>query len=160
MDAPSDLDVLLKVSTLIGGVIAVYTFWRTGRLRHAQWLYDLHAKFYETDTYKRMRRITDYETQPEFGDLRETLRVEGGGDLEEALVDYLNFFEFIASLWRLHQLKLREISMIFEYYILRLRDHDFIMAFISNMGFENLSLLIAELGRRKPVRLKADQETI
>jgi hypothetical protein len=75
----------------------------------------------------------------------------GGGkdDLVEELVDYLNFFEFVASLWKLNQLELDEISMLFEYYVLRLRDHGFLIAFIRENGFENLSDLIERLASNR-----------
>src|SRR5207247_10403339 len=37
--------------------------------------------------------------------------------ISEPFVLYLNFFEFVASLWKLEQLSLREIKMLFQYYI-------------------------------------------
>lgn len=96
-----------------------------------------------------MRHIIDYEPQEEFTELRKAIESEGDHELAELLVDYLNFFEFVASLWKLRQLSLKEIAMVFEYYILRLDDYKFISDFIANQGFENLHLLIQQLKRSK-----------
>lgn len=41
--------------------------------------------------------------------------------------------------------------MVFEYYILRLGEHEFIMSFIATQGFESLAQLIIALGKRKTV---------
>ncbi len=156
MAEPGILRTILDVSTLIGGVIAVVggvtavvTFTKNAKLKRAEWLYNLHAKFYESPTYKPMRRIIDYAPQAEIGRLEASLTQGGDDELAESLVDYLNFFEFIASLWKLNQLKLREVAMVFEYYVLRLRDHEFVMTFIETEGFESLSELIDRLAGRK-----------
>ena len=136
------LKTILNISALIGGALAVAAFWRNVRLRRAEWLYNLHAKFYESESYKRIRRTLDYQPQAQFNELRKAVLEGGNDDLAEEFVDYLNFFEFIASLWKLHQLRTREIRMIFEYYILLLRDTDFALDFIRKNGFENLSEII------------------
>jgi hypothetical protein len=96
-----------------------------------------------------MRRVVDYEPKPEFGNLRAALTSGGDETIAEDFVDYLNFFEFIASLWRLNQISIKEVAMVFEYYVLRLRDHDFIMHYIETQGFENLDLLITKLGEHR-----------
>src|SRR5213075_2951472 len=107
------LDVLLRASTLIGGALAVWTFWRTAKVRRAEWLSSLHTKFYESTNYKHIRATLDYQTEPDFSRLQ-TLIVSGVHDLlVEEFVDYLNFFEFVASLCRLHQLKVGETLMLF-----------------------------------------------
>jgi hypothetical protein len=154
MVEPDWLKLILDVSALVGGGLALWTFWRNARLRRAEWLYNLHAKFYESSNYKRMRYTLDYEPQPEFDKLRNAVNTGGNDELAEALVDYLNFFEFIATLWKLKQLTIKEIAMIFEYYVLRLRDHDFVMSFIAKNGFENLDRLIIKLGTRTTVKVK------
>ena len=140
-----DLDAILKISGLLGGIIALVTFWRNAKLKRAEWLYQLHAKFYESPAYKRVRHMLDYQPDPEFADLREAVTQGGHDELAEAFVDYLNFFEFVASLWKMGQLNQREIAMIFEYYLLNLKKHEFVMEFITHNGFENLEALIARV---------------
>jgi len=139
------LDTILKISGFVGGIIALVTFWRNANLKRAEWLYQLHAKFYESPAYKRIRHTLDYQPNPEFEDLRVAVTKGGHDELAEAFVDYLNFFEFVASLWKMRQLNQREIAMIFEYYLLNLKEHEFVMEFIRRNGFENLETLVARV---------------
>lgn len=146
------LDVLPVVTGVIAvstGIIAVRTFRKNAELRRAEWLYNLHAKFFESESYKEMRRVIDYEPQPEFGNLREALTQNVNPQLAERFVDYLNFFEFVASLWKLKQITTDEIAMVFEYYVRQLGDHEFVMHFVATNSFENLEQLIPELRVRK-----------
>ena len=80
--------------------------------------------------------------------LKDVLASGESDELVELFVDYLNLFEFIASLWRLKQLSLEEINMMFEYYLRRLNDFDFIADFIRKQGFENLNALLIEMGKK------------
>ncbi len=63
-------------------------------------------------------------------------------DLCEKLVDYLNFFEFIASLLTMGQLTFEQVNMAFEYYINLLKKHQWLMKYVSEEGFENLRKLL------------------
>jgi hypothetical protein len=142
---------ILQLIGIIAPIIALVTYRRNVKTKRAEWLSTLHAKFFESTTYKSMRHIIDYQPA-EFATLRECL-VQGGSDqLIESFVDYLNFFEFIASLWKLNQLSIEEVAMLFEYYLTNLASHQFILDFVATQGFENLSSLIAEVKRRKVVR--------
>lgn len=102
----------------------------------------MHAKFFESENYKKIRRILDYQTEPEFSRLRQAALDGTYDELVEELVDYLNFFEFVASLERLGQLKQREISVLFQYYLSLLRKHDFVRDYIRTQGFEDLQRLL------------------
>jgi len=150
------IDLVLKSSTVVGGVIALATFWRSAKLKRAEWLYNLHVKFYEASNYKAIRRILDYEPPAELTRLRETIERGANDDLAEALVDYLNFFEFVASLWKLKQLSEREIMMLFEYYLRRIRDHQFVLTFVQQEGFESLGELLKKL----PASVKARSNSV
>lgn len=109
----------------------------------------LHGKFFESANYKEIRHILDY-APPRLSTLREAVAQGGSDELVESFVDYLNFFEFIASLWKLGQLRLHEVAMLFRYYLENLTSHAFITVFIKEQGFENLDELLAALsGRRK-----------
>ncbi len=143
------LDTILKFSGLVGGILALVTFWRNAKLKRAEWLYQLHAKFYESTSYKGIRHTLDYQPDPGFANLRLAVTEGGHEELAEAFVDYLNFFEFVASLWKMGQLGLHEVAMIFEYYLLNLKSHEFVMEFIKGNGFENLEALIARLSRTR-----------
>ncbi len=77
--------------------------------------------------------------------------VRGGAPddhLCEGLVDYLNFFEYISSLWKTGQLTQTEIFMLFDYYLRLIRKHDFVWNFVREHGFENLAELVESLPPR------------
>lgn len=134
------------VAALGAAGFALHTYRRSQRQRRAEWLDSLYTRFFEQPQYKRMRRLLDYETEPNLTDLRTA--IESGADTEasEELVDYLNFFEFLGSLEELGQISDSEASMLFEYYISRLNDRPFIVAFVKAQGFEQLA---ARLETRK-----------
>lgn len=110
----------------------------------------LHAKFYEAGAYKRIRHTLDYQPDPDFNNLQVAVTTGGHDEIAEAFFDYLNFFEFVASLWRIGQLSLREIAMIFEYYLRNLKQHQFVMDFVRQNGFENLDALVAQISGNRP----------
>src|SRR4051794_3513312 len=99
-----DLDSLARLGLQLVGIVtpivAVVAYRRSVKTRRAEWLSGLHAKFYEAETYKNIRHIVDNEPA-EFTSFRETVSAGGADKTVENFVDYLNFFEFIASLWKL-----------------------------------------------------------
>ncbi|MDH3601540.1 MAG: hypothetical protein OEU26_18160 [Candidatus Tectomicrobia bacterium] len=145
------------LATGLGVLIAAATYYWNSRVRHAEWLASLHNKFFEENNYKQMRWILDYQPEEEIRILRQCIdeSVSGGsnvGDdrsqaLMQALEDYLNFFEFIASLWQLRQLSLKEIRRVFDYYILQIgdKDHQFLQPLLNDKGFENLKKMITKI---------------
>lgn len=149
MDIRTILESGVAVATLVGGAVTIYTYWKNSGLKRAEWLYQLYEKFYEAEYYKKMRQLIDYEREEQIAKLRNGVENDCEDELIESLVDYLNFFEFIASLWKLGQLSEREICMVFEYYILRVSDYDFINRFMAEEGFEYLPQLIAQLKKTK-----------
>jgi hypothetical protein len=144
------LDVVWKISAVLGGTLALFTFWRTAKVRRAEWLSNLHAKFFEAPGYKRIRRVLDSsDSAPDLSKLRDDIAADAASELAEEFVDYLNFFEFVASLRKLRQLKLHEITMLFDYYLRLLSKHDFVRTYIRKNGFEQLELLFEECVKAK-----------
>ena len=88
----------------------------------------LYERFYERDTYKDVRRWID------FGMLEKELANDEDHKREEKLADYLNFFEFIATLEKMKQLSLSEIKMLFAYYIKCIKDSPFCMDYTQNQA--------------------------
>jgi len=148
----------LKSIFYLGSVIGIFytlcTYHRNSQLERAKWLNSLYGKFYEQDQYKNLRRIIDYET-PKLDEIRKSIEKSKKGGEEESielrdeLDDYLNFFEFIASLWKMKQLSLDQVKMIFEYYINRIADHKFLLDHITDQGFENLNALLSQFKSKK-----------
>lgn len=132
------------LSATVGGAVTIYIYYKNSCLRKAEWLYSLFEKFFDKTTYRDMRQLLDHEKAEDIERLRQTLECDCEAQLEEQLIDYLNFFEFIASLWKLGQLPLKEIQMVFHYYICRLADFSFLIEYIRKEGFEGLDALIKE----------------
>lgn len=139
------LPILTPIGALIASGSAAYTYRRNSKLRRAEWLYSLFEKFFCEDKYADIRQIIDYAKTAELNKLKQALSTHDNTLLEEKLVNYLNFFEFIANLWLLKQVPFNEIKMMFDYYIRRLGDHDFIVDYIKSNGFEGLVKLMAEI---------------
>lgn len=122
------------------------TFWKSLRLRRAEWLSRLYESFYVKPELKAVRAALDYEGEAK----RELLRcVESDPEnakVLEPLVDYLNFFEFIAVLWTMKQLSLDEIQLLFGYYLRRLGEEPRIVEFCREGGFKNLLRMLEKLG--------------
>jgi hypothetical protein len=145
MDWKVTIDAIGAIFVGGGFLLAAWTFWRNTRIRRAEWLASLYKMFYLNTDLKRTRAILDYS-----GAEREKLRQCLESDPENAtalepLVDYLNFFEFVASLWKLNQLKTEEVEMMFEYYIQNLAKAPDVMRFIEKEGFEKLGDLIKKI---------------
>lgn len=136
----------------IGGAITIYIYYRNSQLQRAQWLYSLFEKFFYQSRYAEIRRLLDYDNEQEIKRLRDALTSHADEKLEEELVDYLNFFEFIASLWQLRQLPMGEIRMMFDYYIRRLGDYDFVMQYLQDEGFEGLTALVVKIRELKELQ--------
>ena len=137
-------------AALIAGIFALVTYRHAQRQRRAEWLDGLYTRFYEQPQYKRMRRVLDYEIEPELDNLRTAVQSGSDVDVCEELIDYLNFFEFLGSLEAMGQLSDAEISMTFDYYIRRLNDHDFMVSFAGSQGFEHLARMLRL--RHQPVK--------
>jgi hypothetical protein len=142
------LGTFLLLVGIIAPVVAVATYQRNTKTKRAEWLLALHAKFFESAHYKKMRHIIDYEPAA-FTTLRDCVAQGGSDELVEEFVDYLNFFEFIASLWKMGQLETDEVAMMFEYYLNNLGAHPFIVDFIAAQGFESLAELLPVMKSRK-----------
>lgn len=131
--------------TAIGGFATLFVYFRNSQLKRSEWLYSLFEKFFYESKYAEIRRIIDYAHPDDLIRLSDNINAPGDHDLEEKLVDYLNFFEFIANLWLLKQVPINEISMMFDYYIRRLDDHDFIKKYIDKNGFEGVAKLVQKV---------------
>lgn len=141
------IPVLTLIGAAVGGGITIYIYYRNSRLRRAEWLYSLFEKFFCGTSYARIRMILDYESPEDIKGLQRALETHSDPELEEAMVDYLNFFEFVASLHQLRQLTTQEVRMVFDYYIRRLGDHPFVMTYLiePKQGFEGLVRLVHEV---------------
>ncbi len=138
------LQAMLLGVSIIGGTVAVITYRRDANRRRAEWLMSFYEKFYEHAQYKKIRYLLDYQP-PEYDELKRAVESDEADERAEQVVDYLNFFEFVGSLWRLGQISLRDIRMLFEYYLENLRSHDWLRQVVRDQGFESLDLLLEKI---------------
>lgn len=142
---PGPLEWATLIAALVaasGIVWAALTYYRDSKHKRAVWLGELFEQFYVRQDYKRVRRLMDE------GRLQAEMQT-GNKDyqtaLEESIVDYLNFFEFIGSLHEMNQLSRTEIDMMFDYY-LRVMKRPENLSFLEQehlkYGFERLSKLL------------------
>lgn len=136
----------------VGGAITISTYYRNSQLRRAEWLYSLFDKFFCQSSYADIRWLLDYGDKQALELLEEALAHHTDVQLEEKLVDYLNFFGFIATLWQLRQLTIEEIRMMFNYYISLLGKHAFILKYLEDQQFKGLHTLVQEVIKRKDIK--------
>jgi len=128
------LDALVSIVTIIGGAAAVWVYYRDHLRKKAEWMHQLYGKFFENAQFKKVRRTMDHK-----GITSEWLKVEAN---EELLVDYLNFFEYIASLHTMGQISQVEIERMFDYYLKLISDRSVVRAYVADYGFEDLDRLL------------------
>ncbi len=139
------VQAIFFIFSIFAAIIAVCSYRRQVRINQANWLLHLFQRYYEEDNYKMMRQILDYGDQAKIHELQTGILDDTHRDLVEKLVDYLNFFEFIACLMSMGQLTQKEVKKMFEYYLRLLGKYDFIIDYIHKQGFENLYSLLIEL---------------
>lgn len=122
--------------TALGVWLTWQTFNANRKIRRAEWLKSLYEKFYENDQYKTVRRWIDFDT------LSTELQHDGSHEKEEKLTDFLNFFEFIATLEKMKQLSVMEIQDLFSYYLTRIRSTEICMNYLQVYEFRNLEKLL------------------
>lgn len=160
------IDLIIKavafIVTAIGIIFAALTFRsnsktleRNSLLEKAKWLNQLYEKFFEKPIYSEIRELLDYNSSPneKYTRLKDVIERKSDSEskLQEQLVVYLNFFEYIATLWKTGQITERDVHMMFGYYIKNLEKHDWLMSFAKENEFKNLSLLISAVKTQEKV---------
>lgn len=137
---PAWLELVVITGTAIFGL---WTFHRQARVRRAEWLQALYRQFFEDDRYKAIRRHLDYKSA-EFQAFVDACNEGRDCDsaFEEPLVDYLNFFEFVANLSKMEQMTDQEVKALFEYYLQNLAESEPLVRYIGDNGFEALAALL------------------
>jgi hypothetical protein len=130
------LDALVSIVTIVGGAAVVWVYYRDHLRKKAEWMHQLYGKFFENAHFKKLRRTMDHK-----GITEEWLKTEAN---EEQLVDYLNFFEYIASLHTMGQISREEIERMFDYYLKLISERPVVRAYIEKWGFEDLDRLLRE----------------
>jgi exonuclease III len=137
------LDIIIKDIALIGVYIAAINYRSQRIIKRGEWLKALFEKFYENENYKEVRKWI------ESGDINKKINIEDNvvTNEEEKFTDYLNFFEFIATLEIDGHLKLKDVLNLFDYYLRMLKTLPVCMNWIERKyyGFEKLRTLLKKI---------------
>jgi hypothetical protein len=133
------------------GLWARQNYRRQVSLEQMRWLQQLYDSFYNSDRYKEVRQVIDFD---EVGQTMELLR-RGDADPHQLslpertqldqFTDYLNFFEWLAYLEEEKQLTFRQLDTMFGYYLTRLSQVDRnrqLRQYIRDNGYEQLHRLL------------------
>ncbi|CAA9889916.1 hypothetical protein METHB2_150040 [Candidatus Methylobacter favarea] len=107
-------DIITLVAALIGGGYTLYIYTQNSKYQRAQVLFLLFEKFFYKAKYAEIRQLLDYGNEDKIRQFQVVLANHSDELLEEKFVDYLNFFEFSASLVQLKQLEINEVQSMFE----------------------------------------------
>jgi len=125
---------------IIAAIGALITYHRNSALEKVKWATALHREFFASDSpYRKMRALLDCAADTiKKESLQEKDEQE---DIEEDLVDYLNFFEQICYLRQKGFLEADDVKSGFSYYLDCLKRHEAVRNYIATKGnsFENLS---------------------
>ena len=139
---------IVQMASYTAGAIAAVSAYRVyrhnARLQRATWVSSLYTKFFEQPALKLVRdRIDCGADDPAIGEMVREEPAE--------LTDYLNFFEFVAYLYRVHQLTRDDVEALFGYYLACLKKHRTLHNYIQSpeKGYEYLRSLLREDGRRQ-----------
>ena len=110
--------------------------------KEAEWLQKLYQQFYEDARYKKIREILD--SGSELSDFHALMDSQPNDDLVWQLWDYLNFFEFVASLKKLKQITDDDLKLLFEYPLQRIKENRRISGRLAGEGYEQLDLLLRD----------------
>lgn len=123
---------------IIGTSLGLLQYRQNSKIKRAQVLTTLFEKFYENESYKKIREWIDQDslnsvTLEKFEDAKLNER-----DFEQKFSDYLNFFQLIVSLHKLGQLKKNEISFMYNYYLKNMQENPFVRAYLLKYGYTKL----------------------
>ena len=143
------LEIIAKIATIIATLVgaigvgfAVNSYRQSVRLKRAEWLQKLYQQLYELDRYRTVREILDYRPERELAEIYAHLSDQSKDDMMDQLCYYLNFFEFVAGLVELKQIRMADLKLLFEYPLERIADDEQIMASLSQEGYEHLHVLL------------------
>lgn len=116
----------------------------TLKLNGRKLLTNLFDRFYLNDSFKKVREWLDVRdlntiTPESFHETEKKIP-----NFEQKFSDYMNYFQFIISLKNMGQLKENEISSMFNYYLIKLRDTKFVMNYLKGFGYHALHSYLSQ----------------
>ena len=136
------IDIISKIGAATGVIIAALVYRRQIKIKHSEWLQSLFEKFFENENYKEVRSWLDYD------ELNKKLHSDEESEKrknEEKFTDFLNFFEFIGILHFKKELTFKEINVVFDYYLEKIKGNPDCQLWIDKYGFEKLKILLGKI---------------
>ena len=108
----------------LAAIWAIRTYRRISAIERARWRSSLDSKFYEQADLKGIREIPDSEL-PTSAEMQRLFEEQ-----EARLIDYLNFFEFMAYLNACDQLSQKDARALFLYYLRAIWKHGAVRKYV------------------------------
>jgi hypothetical protein len=124
MDAKSWVQTITYAVGALAALSSLAVYRSNSRRERAKWLASLYEKFYEKASLKDVRNLLDSE-KPDSAAVQKLVEEE-----DAEFTDYLNFFEFMGYLKKSGQLSQRDVTALFDYYLICLRKHDAVRKYI------------------------------
>ncbi len=139
-------DIITIIIWLLWFVFWLFQYKKSIDLRRAQWLSDLYNSFYLTDKFSYCKSNIIYSKELNediIKSLNNSLhwkpQDENTKIIIERIDNFLNFFEFVLYLNEIWQIKKNDLSVMFDWFLERLKSHDLIMEMINKKWYEKIS---------------------
>ncbi len=132
------LQAVVYATAILAAIGSLWQYRRNSRRERTRWLFDLYQRFWEQKTLRGMRIRVDVG---DTGFVKEDKDLDLLGELD----DYLNFFEFIAFLWKRRELKLEEVRALFEYPLQTIARDEAVLGYVRRYSYDELAGLLTEL---------------
>jgi hypothetical protein len=130
----------------IGAAFASFLQYRQNSVRErAKWLFELYQRFYEQSKLRNMRiTLDEHDTQ--------FVQAESDRESLADLDEFLNFFEFLAFLWKSGEIKEQEVHAMFDYPLATIGTDRRVMDYLVKYGYEKLAEMLEKMGyaNKKP----------
>jgi flagellar motility protein MotE (MotC chaperone) len=145
-DAVKIFQIIAFAAAALGIGYSAKTYAANRNIKRAEWLKELFDRFYKDNDFGEIRKEIDNDDTDNTR-LKAFLAVNNGNitneDNEEKLINFLNFFEFIAVLEKkTKQLTKEKIKDLFRYYLRKIKSNVFLAGYIKKYDFENLRNLL------------------
>jgi hypothetical protein len=127
----------------IGVGFGLQTYRTNAATRRAEFLVDLHRNFFIEDKYRPIRQVLDSEAEKDILELAHFI-----GEEPEDFIEFLNFFELVAYLWKCRNLAFKDAEALLGYYLRLLIRHKNLREYIRDKprnGFESLDALLDKI---------------
>lgn len=139
--------ILAALLAIIGGCFAFIEYKANNKLRRAEFYKHLFEMMFNDNTYLAIRDKLDpgKEIDEEFINSLES-EFKKDPKLENELVNYLNYFEYILVLQKeIRIIKKNDVDRLLGYYLKQLSKNRYILDYVEKNGFEYLTIKLKNI---------------